>query len=1383
MRDSMTSDAAPSDLPSPQPRTRPFRSVLRPALISAAFALSVVALALLILRAWVWPQLDRWREPVQALVSKTLGRPVQIGQITGAWSGAAPVLVVRDLRIEAPDGAAGLTAVSLRGVLSPAALWTGELRFSSLVIEQPRIQITRNAQGEIALAGWPLARSSQGPSDALDWVLRQGRIQVASGQLELQDGQGQWPDLPALPLALRIAAGPEGHELDVQAGRTEPEDAVRLILKARWQQPLWSRPSDLASWTGLAHIDGHGIDWAVLVRQVPRLQALLPPAGVAPNARIALQAWAGFERGRDLRSFARAEMIRADAAGRADAPAARPAMGQTNLGPAAGLSVVATAVIAPLSRQSEASGWSGRIARITLADDQSLNLAGTGGLTLTPPVRSDQPGRRVELSLALEPLELQSVGVFLGRLKQVSGLNLWPEDLRIKGRLEQLRFRSDPSDAEGEPWIEARVTQAGLAFRPSTPGAEAGAVSVPPAGLSGLSGELRWRPGDAQVQIDAGPLELTLPGVWAEPILRLNRLKGAIAVHALNEPSAKQGRRWTIESPGLEFATDDFSGAARLKWASATGSPGQLQLDARIDRVAANRVARYLPLVVGSATRSWVQQGIRSGTVEKIEVLLQGDLARFPFRESGQGKFRVSGRMREVGLDYAPGWPGLEGLEGQLIFERAGFEVTAASARIQGVALRTLRARMNDFREGLLSVEGQGDGPAQALLDFIDRSPLASSISTFTRDLRVQSAAEMGLALQIPIFDPEATRVRGHVLLAGNDLILDSTLPPFEGVQGRIEFTESGLTLRSIKAQFLGGPLSVNATPGAAGQLRIEAQGRLQVAAVQSLLDNALTQSLSGSLPYRAEINVDRRASSLRLRSDLTGLASSLPAPLSKSASQPLVLEVRSQPLAPARPNERPPGDRVDVMLGRDMHLALERRRDPSNDRLRVQRAGFGMGNPPILRDRGFSVAMRTESFDFDAWRVLLARTDLDAMRSTTSDNPLPGFTLVPDWVSVVADSIRIGGQTLNAVVIGASRQEGHWRANIAAQEISGHFEWLDARPGEPIGTLRAQFDRLSLPRAREGEVETALARAPDRLPALEISVESLALGRVELGRLSVSAANTGSAQQPVWALRRLEIDNPHARLSATGRWAYVASDPGAARAREVAAAAAGGLGSIDPRSTELDLALQVRDAGGLLARFGIEHAVRAAPGEVSGSLHWHGSPLALDLPSLQGALQLSLGQGGFLRIDPGAARLVAVLNLQALTRLLTGDLFDVFREGFAFDSIKGQVAIQDGVIQTSDLTMRGPQATVTLQGSADLKQETQNLQVRVVPEFNANLASVAVGAMVNPAVGLGSLAAQYVLRKPLQQALAVEFDIDGSWTEPRIRERRPLTDNPSRTP
>jgi uncharacterized protein YhdP len=55
---------------------------------------------------------------------------------------------------------------------------------------------------------------------------------------------------------------------------------------------------------------------------------------------------------------------------------------------------------------------------------------------------------------------------------------------------------------------------------------------------------------------------------------------------------------------------------------------------------------------------------------------------------------------------------------------------------------------------------------------------------------------------------------------------------------------------------------------------------------------------------------------------------------------------------------------------------------------------------------------------------------------------------------------------------------------------------------------------------------------------------------------------------------------------------------------------------------------------------------------------------------------------------------------------------------------------------------------------------------------------------MINPVVGLGTFAAQYVLRGPLQQALAVDVDINGSWADPEVRERsRRAADNPTRDP
>ena len=55
---------------------------------------------------------------------------------------------------------------------------------------------------------------------------------------------------------------------------------------------------------------------------------------------------------------------------------------------------------------------------------------------------------------------------------------------------------------------------------------------------------------------------------------------------------------------------------------------------------------------------------------------------------------------------------------------------------------------------------------------------------------------------------------------------------------------------------------------------------------------------------------------------------------------------------------------------------------------------------------------------------------------------------------------------------------------------------------------------------------------------------------------------------------------------------------------------------------------------------------------------------------------------GQFLKAEPGAARLLGVLSLQSLPRRLALDFRDLFEEGFAFDSVTGDVAIAQGVAQ-----------------------------------------------------------------------------------------------------
>jgi uncharacterized protein YhdP len=236
------------------------------------------------------------------------------------------------------------------------------------------------------------------------------------------------------------------------------------------------------------------------------------------------------------------------------------------------------------------------------------------------------------------------------------------------------------------------------------------------------------------------------------------------------------------------------------------------------------------------------------------------------------------------------------------------------------------------------------------------------------------------------------------------------------------------------------------------------------------------------------------------------------------------------------------------------------------------------------------------------------------------------------------------------------------------------------------------------------------------------------------------------------WRMSRLAITNPDAQLTGNGQWQPATAGTGPGRQQRMV----------------MDFKLDVADSGAVLERFGLGGTLRGGKGRLSGKLSWAGSPLSLHIPSLDGRINLALEAGQFLKAGPGAGRLLSVLSLQALPRRLLLDFRDVFQEGFAFDNVSGDVTIDDGVASTNNLRLRGVQAAVLMEGSADINRETQNLRVLVVPEINAGTASLAY-AVINPAVGLGSFLAQLFLRRPLIAASTREFTVEGTWAEPKV--------------
>jgi len=468
-----------------------------------------------------------------------------------------------------------------------------------------------------------------------------------------------------------------------------------------------------------------------------------------------------------------------------------------------------------------------------------------------------------------------------------------------------------------------------------------------------------------------------------------------------------------------------------------------------------------------------------------------------------------------------------------------------------------------------------------------------------------------------------------------------------------------------------------------------------------------------------------------------------LPAPLVKTAAAVMPLRIESQLTRESlQPKSRVLQDQLKVTLDRMVSATYVR--DVSESRTRVVRGGIVLGPSAMdavpLRDNAVSLNLQVPTLDLDDWNAALETLSTPANEDAAQD-------YLPSFVALQSAQVKVAGRWLHKVVAGGTRQGDVWRFNVNADELSGTAEVRPSKGNAPA-QLYVRLAYLNIPPSAVSDVERLLGEQPSSIPSLDIVVNELTLRGKKLGRLEIEAINrVGANALREWRLSKFNITAPEAALTANGSW--MVDGP-------------------STRRTQMSFVLAVRDSGLFLERLGTPGAIRRGEGRVEGQVSWQGSPLSLDYASLSGKVNLAIEKGQFLKTEPGAARLLGVLNLQALPRRLTLDFSDIFSEGFAFDFVRGDVSINQGIASTNNLQMKGVSAGALMEGSADLERETQNLKVIVVPEINAGTASLYVAA-INPLVGLTSYLAQLVLSKPLVRAGTTEYRVDGTWADPRV--------------
>lgn len=1325
----------------------------------------LLAVSLLLALAWgalhgfIVPRIGELRPALEIRASRILGVPVRIGAISARSDGLIPSFTLQDVVLLDAQGRPALTLPVVVAAVSPRSLWN--LGFEQLYLDRPRLDIRRSADGRISVAGLDFSRTSDNDGRAADWFFSQSEVVIQGGWVQWTDEQRGAPPLVLSQVDFVARNGGRRHLVRLDA-TPPPEWGKRFTLAGVFRQPLLStRPGRWQTWNGELHADFSAVDLSHLRRHAD--------VGVdIAQGQGRLRAWADVEKGRVVGGTADVVLTGVSA----------------TLGPQ----------LQPLALQS----MSGRVGGKRLAGGFEFH---TQDLQFLTEDGQRWPGGNVAVTWtgpegqALAQGELRADMLDLGALSQIaSRLPLGAathtalQAYAPRGLVERVQARWQGPLAEPQKYeARGRATRLEVASQPAS---EGGAGSPGVRGAS-IDFELSQAGGKAKLAIAQGALDF--PGVFQEPQLPVDSLTADVQWQA-------NGPQLSLSVANLRFSNADASGEGQASWRTgdarkqAPRFPGTLELSGSLSRADGTRVWRYLPLGVPQSARDYVQAAVQAGHATGAKFRVRGDLRQFPFPENKGGEFLVTAQVRDVTYAYVPRgtqpgphWPALTQVAGELVFQGNGMQVKDVRGRVQGLPRLQVQAqaRIPDFEHNRVQVTGRIAGPVTDALTVVNTSPVGGMMNQALARASASGNADVALELLLPLADLAHSQVQGSVTLAGNDVQVTPDTPQLARTRGVVQFSDKGFQLSGVQARALGGDLRLEGGTRAAGELgtivQLRAQGTVTAEGLRQAQElgaiSRIARDFSGSTAYTLALAVRRGTPEVQVTSNLQGMAIQLPAPLSKSADSVLPLRYETaltrEALAPgARLQEQ-----LSVEVGRLASVSYVR--DLSTPQPQVLRGaiavGLAAGETVAMPAEGVMANVQLGDFDVDAWGDALARAaggEAVATTPTPGGAPAPaevgaGMAYLPTVLALRARQLSIEGRPLHDVVIGGSREGRIWRANVDARELNGYLEYRQPQ-NTGAGRLYARLARLNMAASAASSVETLLEEQPGSIPALDVVVEDFELKGRKLGRLEIDAINRGPGTVAreggvrEWRLNKLALTMPEASFSASGNWAPVGAQPvppGGPRQQ----ARPG-----EQRRTAMKFRLDMADAGQLLTRMGMKDVVRRGRGQMEGTVSWLGSPMAMDHRSLAGSFRVNVEAGQFLKADPGLAKLLSVLSLQSLPRRLTLDFRDVFSEGFAFDFLRGDVTIEQGMAATNNLQMKGINAAVLMEGKADIANETQDLKVVVVPEINAGTASL-VATVINPAIGLGSFLAQMFLREPLMRAATQEFHVDGTWADPRV--------------
>ena len=870
-------------------------------------------------------------------------------------------------------------------------------------------------------------------------------------------------------------------------------------------------------------------------------------------------------------------------------------------------------------------------------------------------------------------------------------------------------------------------------------------------GVQNLQGKVKWDGAVGSLVLESQQSTITLNHIFQKPLV-FDALTGNIAI------TQDAVKNWQIKLNDVQVMNHDLSVNASGSFTRNDKGAVNSDLNANFTVVHAEGVPNYLPMgIFDKDLVQWLNSAFLSGQVTAGKALLRGPIMDFPF-DKNNGVFQITGTVNNIDLRFAPDWPIVKGIYGNLFFENRKMQIDLTQASTQGIDVKNISAEipyLGDAAPAVLYVQ-IGDVDIRAKdktaastnktplintdfakgMSYIHASPLEKSIGRVFDQLDMTGNVQVALGLKVPLNHPDDTEAVGYLTFDNAKMNMPKWKLNIDNLSGKVNFTDKSTDAKNVRGVLFSKPIQFNLATIKSKKnisyIEVSCKNNFSVSDIESWLNIPFSPIVKGATDISALVDLSFDAPvEIHLKSDLVGIALDLPKPYDKDSSL-----ARSFSADITIDNDKPLRAKLNYSNLLSAALIL----NSTNNQFNLTSANLHLGGgdvswPPT---EGLYISGSVPELNWDK-----IKSYADQAASTKADANNKFASLALRGIDISTPILNLFGQNISQVRLQITPDQNNWNINVTSSAVSGSIQFPKVMSSNKI--IDAQFKRLNLSSDGQGNQTATFSLA--NMPSILFSADNFIYNGMALGAINFKASPMTNGM----SIENFSITSSSIDMRSSGTWIQKGKQ----------------------NTTELQGEANSKNVSDLLSSLGINaHNFIASKGKLKFNLSWPAPPFAPTARGLNGRAYIELGEGRI--VDVGQAsgakmdlgKMLSIFSLQTIPRRLSLNFSDLFQKGYSFDSFKGNFKLSDGDAYTTDTRFDGPVAKIGITGRIGFSDKDVDLTLSVTPYVTSSI-PIAATLISGPVIGLAALAVNTVVSSAVSKATTYYYAVQGSWANP----------------